>query len=342
MFAMMENAPYIAVVLVLAGWLPALAQDRPNKESAPSGASHIPISADPLPAPDHKGLVLKNFADHPLFGPNGPGQDDVLQGSAGDCFFLSQLAALAGTHPEFIRKTVNELEDGTYLVHFVRGRQPANIRVNADLWVDDSGKPKYAGFSANGPIWPAIIEKAFAACRRPPFGYGTIHGGNGETLCRLAVTKDVLHRGNSIDPQKVVDWFNAGAPDGPTREVISSDAIQLLSWIKARLDAGKAVIAGSVPGVSDNTPLRPPSDKKESTFRRGEHIYMVDHVVTDQQGSPLGLVLRDPFGKYRTVKDIVRICFCIGDPATLDIDRGFADGEISAPSTQRSAGALQR
>jgi len=324
-FGAKKNLLLITVLLVLFkfGLLPVGVQGSANNQGDIPVATRIPISPNPPPDPAHTGLVIKNFADHPLFGGSGPSKDDVFQGAAGDCYFLSELAALAGAHPDFLAQTANDLGDGTYVVHFVRGHQSADVRVNADLWVDGSGNPKYAGFGPNGPIWPAIIEKAFAACRRPPYTYKTIEGGKGETLCRLAVTEAVLHRKDCADPQEIADWVKNGAPDGSIRDAINSDALRVLLWIKTRHDAGKAIIVGSSPGISDRTPVRPPSAKKESTYHRGQHIYMVNRLETDQQGNPIGLVLRDPFGKYRTLKDFIRISFCLSDPAAIEIDPGF-------------------
>ena len=53
------------------------------------------------------------------------------------------------------------------------------VRVNAELWVDNSGAPMYAKLGRQGCIWVPIIEKAFAICRRNKAGYDSIVGGNG-------------------------------------------------------------------------------------------------------------------------------------------------------------------
>jgi hypothetical protein len=44
---------------------------------------------------------------------------------------------------------------------------------------------------------------------------------------------------------------------------------------------------------------------------------MVDHVVFDASNNPTGLVLRDPYGSYRTITDFVRLFFCIGRATVL-------------------------
>lgn len=123
-------------------------------------AKKLPISPNPLPQDTDRsqGLILKDFSDYPLFGPPGPSKDDVLQGSDGDCNFMARLAGLAGTHPDFIEQIVNDVGDGTYIVHFMRvpNQQQFIVRVSGDLWVDQSGNSRYARIGRNRPIWPAI------------------------------------------------------------------------------------------------------------------------------------------------------------------------------------------
>ncbi len=94
-----------------------------DDDSGPTTVPACEVSPNPPPLAMHTGLSLKNFADHPLFAKDGPSQNDVFQGGDGDCYFLSRLAALAGANPDFIRRTVTDLKDGTYVVRlevFVR------------------------------------------------------------------------------------------------------------------------------------------------------------------------------------------------------------------------------
>src|SRR5262245_17926918 len=79
-------------------------------------------------------LVLQNSSNKPLFASDGPTEDDVYQGNTGDCFFMARLSAAAKMNPEFVRKMVVDLGDGTYAVRFFRHGQPQYVRVDADLY----------------------------------------------------------------------------------------------------------------------------------------------------------------------------------------------------------------
>ena len=61
----------------------------------------------------------QNFSGQPLFGTNGPGEDDISQGQVGDCYFLAVLSSVAKINPWRIRQAVVDLGDGTYCVRFM-------------------------------------------------------------------------------------------------------------------------------------------------------------------------------------------------------------------------------
>jgi hypothetical protein len=84
------------------------------------------------------------------------------------------------------------------------------------------------------------------------------------------------------------------------------------------LAAGKAVTTGASPGISNYTSIKY-STGSDSTYRRGKHIYMVDRVLKDNNGDPIGLVLRDPYGPERTITDFTRLYFCIGRAAAWNV-----------------------
>ena len=94
-----------------------------------------------------KGLSLASFANHPLFAKDGPSKNDVFQGGGGDCYLLSTLAALADADPDFMKNTVTNLPDGTYVVRFFQpNSEKTYVRVTGELWVDDTGTPMYAAW----------------------------------------------------------------------------------------------------------------------------------------------------------------------------------------------------
>jgi hypothetical protein len=72
------------------------------------------------------------------------------------------------------------------------------------------------------------------------------------------------------------------------------------------------LVTGATSNASDTLTL------SATSFRRGQHIYMIDHVQFDANAVPSALVLRDPYGQYRVISDPVRIHFCIGRMTKLN------------------------
>jgi hypothetical protein len=279
------------------------------------------VCANPSPRERDKGLSLASFAKNPLFSKDGPSKDDVFQGDGGDCYFLSTLAALADIHPDYIKNTVADLSDGTYVVRFFqRNGGKTYVRVNAELWVDKSGAPMFAKPGRQGCIWVPIIEKAFAICRRNKAGYGLIVGGNGPEKNDLVWKSTCIKIDESgVNPDDVISWFNSGAPEGRMKDTIRARAQMFLGQINAQRQLGKGMVLGAPPGFSNKTPLVPSSAGLEkSTYRRGQHVYMVDQVKIDAKGNFTGIVLRNPGGRYVTITDYARIFFCIISAATVE------------------------
>ena len=121
---------------------------------------------------------------------------------------------------------------------------------------------------------------------------------------------------------QVIAWDNAGRPPGAIATEINNRAIGLLNWIKSELAAGNAVYTGSKSSYNNSMPLvavdnPSTTDVNEKTWRRGKHIFTVDRVLTDSNGTPTGFVVRNPYGKqgpnhdgYLTITDLTRIYFC--------------------------------
>jgi hypothetical protein len=295
------------------------------------GLTSSPVGLDPVGEnlPDvlkdaaHTGLSLESFDDHPLFASGGPSKDDIFQGSVGDCYFMAKLSAIGGEEPEHIRKTVAPLGDGSYAVRLYRNGQEDYFRVDSDLWADSAGTLKYARVGQEGAIWVPIIEKAFAIGRRDTGNYPSISGGNGLTLSNLKYTATTWEIQDGIAPATVVSWFNNGKPAGATKTAINTGVVNLLNWIHQQNNLGIPLTTGARSGIGNGTAIMldnaATADTNESTYRRGQHIYQVDHVTFDGNGNPTGLVLRDPYGVYRTITDFVRIYFCIGRATKVEV-----------------------
>ena len=92
---------------------------------------------------------LVAYDSNPLFGAGGPKVTDVNQGAVGTCYYLARLAAFAMKEPEFIKKSVAPLGDGSYAVRFWRDGAEDYVRVDSDLW-SSGGAPIYANTVPRG------------------------------------------------------------------------------------------------------------------------------------------------------------------------------------------------
>lgn len=299
--------------------------------SKDGGKTVVKIGLDPagenLPDPDKLSTdttsALKNHGDHPLFAKGGPSKDDIFQGSVGDCYFMSRLGVLAGVEPGFITRSVVALGDGTYAVRFKRAGKDDYVRVDGDFWTQPSGALTYSRFGQEGAIWVPVIEKAFAIARRDTAGYASISGGNGTELSTLGDTEESVSFDTSYTSAQVADWYNTqNHPPGKIQTAIDGAVIDLLGWIRQQQAAGKGLLTGAISGVSDFTPL---TLANGGTYRRGQHVYMVDHVELDAALKPIALVLRNPYGSYDKLTDFVRIYFCIGRAAVVTTSAAPAD-----------------
>jgi hypothetical protein len=206
-----------------------------------------------------KSIKYRNFATNPLFGPDGPVDDDINQGYLGNCYLLATLSSVARVDANHIRQTVVSLGDGTFAVHFRRGGTDVFIRVDADLpvWASN-GAMAYASLGAGGSTWVSVIEKAWAVFRTSASTYAATEGG------WMSTVYDAL-RINST-----------GIYSAATAE-------SLMAQILAALEAGKSVTLGV------GTP-------KDGMRAVGSHAYDVVSVITDAGGNVTGVVLRNPWG----------------------------------------------
>ncbi|TWT33725.1 Hemolysin, chromosomal [Posidoniimonas corsicana] len=290
------------------------------------GATSTPVGkqltggslADPLPIINEDNpvpLSLQNFADQPLFASGGPSKEDIFQGSVGDCYFVATLSAVADAYPDYIRQMVTDLGDGTYAVRFWDAGQEVYVRVDADLWVTGDGALRYAKLGQEGSLWVAIVEKAFAFFRRMQGTYASIASGDQTLPGQLNLVKSYWTIDDGVDPQDVVDWHAAGQPAGPLQDAINAGVQELLAWTDSQLQAGYAMYTGARSNVSNYLAIQlddPELEGNQSTYRRGQHIFMIDSVLRDNDDNLTGLRLRNPYGSYKNITDPTRLYFCIG------------------------------
>jgi Ca2+-binding RTX toxin-like protein len=230
---------------------------------------------DPMPTDAASGYyTYQNFSSDPLYGPGGPSPDDINQGYLGDCYYLAGLSAVAKTCPDKIRQTVVDLGDGTYAVDFHKNGADAFVRVDGDL-PTSGGQLVYAGPGKGNSIWVPIAEKAWAFFRNDQGTYASIEGGNNPGISWTAALN------LTETDHAVTDYANATA---------------FLKGIQSELAAGKALTLGGPAPLLATTPEIKSPDGSVSTWHRGIHVYMVDHVNTDAKGTPISVTLRNPWG----------------------------------------------
>lgn len=124
-------------------------------------------------------VVPANRNASPLFDNDMPSPNDVEQGTIGDCYLLSVLKNMATHAPWAIKEMIHEYEDGTVGVRLFRADGPTWVHVDKKIYINRYTRHgHYAGHRAGYPIWPALIEKAYAAEFGGFLGYlGISNGG---------------------------------------------------------------------------------------------------------------------------------------------------------------------
>ena len=200
----------------------------------------------------------KRFAGKPLFGPAGPGIDDIRQGQLGDCWMLAGFAAVARDNPTAIKQQVVDFDDGTYGVKL--GEK--FYRVDDDLPVNAGGSsPAFARFGGGNSMWVAVEEKAFAYYRSGQNSYASLEGGWGIEVNRAL--------GSTTSGSKNFSGY--------------SSASALAEDLARRGAAGEAVSIGVF--------ARPAGVPLVTS-----HMYTFAGVVRNAAGAITGVTLRNPWG----------------------------------------------
>lgn len=275
---------------------------------------------DPIAQSADNVTAKVNYSNSPLFRPSGPNRNDVFQNLAGDCYFMSAMAAIAGSNPEFIRNMVIALGDGTYAVRFYTAGIPDYVRVDGDLY-EKNGSLAYARLNGSaingaGAIWTPIVEKAFAIFRNDDSNYTTIDGGNVVPLTpqlnasATSFSWNDGHVSGCDGPcMAMLTWIAIGSPAGAYKTSVETSVANYLAWVQQQLNQKMPLVAGTMPDSTDTTVL------DATYFRRGKHIYTIDHLTVDAFGLPNGIVLRNPYGSYVTFKDPAHIFFMLSASA---------------------------
>ncbi|MGH1336898.1 MAG: C2 family cysteine protease [Aureispira sp.] len=125
--------------------------------------------------------------EEPLIADN-----DVLQGSLGDCYLMASLIGLAKKYPTIIRNAIEEKKTGNNVTYAVtlylldpednKKLVPQKVYIDNQFMVDSAGESAYAAQGDQGELWPLVIEKAMAKVLG---SYEDLAGGNTETVLRM-------------------------------------------------------------------------------------------------------------------------------------------------------------
>ncbi|MGO1071642.1 C2 family cysteine protease [Lysobacter sp. CA199] len=133
----------------------------------------VAIETSPPPPPESR-----QFSAATLYGPSGhPSSSDIEQNSLGDCYFVSSLGSLAQQQPERLENAIKyNAEKGTFTVTLYREHDPGWFKDNVTKAVEvevtqreiEGNLSRRGGSTVDGhpgqnsPIWPAVMETAYA------------------------------------------------------------------------------------------------------------------------------------------------------------------------------------
>lgn len=155
--------------------VPAAQQTEPtskiDKDSKKKGGDVAALQGLVAKRQANRGSLRHKEIKEPVF-PKDPTPEDVQQGGLGDCYFLAALAGVARDNPARIKTMLNDLDDGTVSVRFFQPKAPGPdqlksftpqyVVIRKSLLVKTGIFSDTRQFASNA-IWPALIEKAYAA-----------------------------------------------------------------------------------------------------------------------------------------------------------------------------------
>ncbi len=109
---------------------------------------------------------IYQYAQGTLFK-NGTAVNDIKQGVAGDCYFLTTLSAIAQDKPSYLQEMFIDNGDDTFTVKFNNNGINEYVTVDRYLPTNSSGNLVYASYGSNytntgNELWVALAEKAYA------------------------------------------------------------------------------------------------------------------------------------------------------------------------------------
>lgn len=213
---------------------------------------------------------------------NGVSASDVNQGSAGTCYYLAALGAIANANPSLITNDfIHDNKDGTYGFRFfnVNGEK-FYVTVDTNIAVDENGNPSLAQ-PVGQELWVPLAEKAYTQLNsqanvllRDTEGlnsYQAVEGGWASPLKQITGLNYIYYSGEN---ENVADPFSSGTKYSKDPATYKNEIIKLLdngsigwlaSWVetkgantKLELVSGHAFMLTGYDAKTDTFTLRNP------------------------------------------------------------------------------------
>lgn len=198
-----------------------------------------------------------------------PKGSDVNQDGIGDCYLVATMSAIANADPQWIKDRISyDPQRGTFGVTMWDGTEwrhitvtqsdvDANIAAHGASGVDVPG-----GVNPSAPLWPAVLESAYAKMKAPGQGIAGIESG----VTPPALEALTGNNGEWIIP--ATEWMTPSQNiDTQITEALNGNQPVMLST---------SVLTGNVTGLS------------------AQHVYSVEGI--SGTGSDATVTLRNPWG----------------------------------------------
>lgn len=175
--------------------------DRIDQATAEALRTGAPVPAT-LPPPDFTWT-----ADDLYKGGAGgdPAGSDVNQDGIGDCYLVATMSAIANADPQWVRDRIGyDSKTGLFDVTLWDGSKWRHITVtqsDIDANVAARGASGVDNYGPSAPVWPAVLESAYAKMKAPGKGIGGIESG----LTPPALEALTGNNGHWIFP--ATEWF---------------------------------------------------------------------------------------------------------------------------------------
>jgi hypothetical protein len=242
-------------------------------QAAPAGKTPVPTEP--------------KYDDSSLYGAGGPSGNDIEQNTYGDCYYVATLAAVANENPNAIRNAISydeKTQSFNVTLYDANGQpQVQNVtQAEIDANIATGGGSRRDNGLANAPIWPDVMEVAYAKQldSNHAEGYADLADGGWPKDAMRAITGD---EGHSVRYDEGFFESRGHAMDEVGNQI--SDALR----------DGKPVTAWSVPESDSRSlwgKLRGHANPQDGLA--DNHVYTVTSAYKDSQGN-WQIVMRNPW-----------------------------------------------